>query len=144
MNRPQIVETARLIARDPEGRVICFIRPQTSKSRAGDLDIGGGKVDAGEQPRETAVREFQEETGVVINFTDQPIDEQLTFVYGVSDKDPHNGVWYTRNYYELAGVLAVGAITKLSEHDAMVCLTPQTAIEITEFVPHQRALACIS
>lgn len=50
---------------DAEGRVLLAERP-AGKSMAGLWEFPGGKVEAGERPEQTVIREMQEELGVVI------------------------------------------------------------------------------
>jgi len=50
---------------DAEGRVLITRRP-AGKSMAGLWEFPGGKVEPGERPEQTVIREMQEELGVVI------------------------------------------------------------------------------
>ena len=50
---------------DPDGRVLIAQRPE-GKSRAGLWEFPGGKVEAGERPEDTVIREMNEELGVTI------------------------------------------------------------------------------
>ncbi len=50
---------------DPDGRVLIAERPE-GKSMAGLWEFPGGKVEPGERPEETVIREMQEELGIVI------------------------------------------------------------------------------
>jgi 8-oxo-dGTP diphosphatase len=51
---------------DPDGRVLIAQRP-SGKAMAGLWEFPGGKVEAGERPEETLIRELQEELGIVVN-----------------------------------------------------------------------------
>jgi 8-oxo-dGTP diphosphatase len=51
---------------DPDGRVLIAQRP-TGKPMAGLWEFPGGKIEAGEQPEQTLVRELKEELGIVVN-----------------------------------------------------------------------------
>jgi 8-oxo-dGTP diphosphatase len=48
---------------DPDGRVLIAQRPP-GKSMAGLWEFPGGKIEAGERPEETAIRELKEELGI--------------------------------------------------------------------------------
>jgi 8-oxo-dGTP diphosphatase len=50
---------------DPDGRVLIAQRPE-GKSMAGLWEFPGGKVEPGEKPEETVIREMHEELGITI------------------------------------------------------------------------------
>jgi 8-oxo-dGTP diphosphatase len=50
---------------DPDGRVLIAQRPQ-GKSMAGLWEFPGGKVEAGERPEESLIRELREELGIAV------------------------------------------------------------------------------
>jgi 8-oxo-dGTP diphosphatase len=50
---------------DPDGRVLIAERPP-GKSMAGLWEFPGGKIEAGERPEETVIRELKEELGIDI------------------------------------------------------------------------------
>jgi 8-oxo-dGTP diphosphatase len=60
---------------DPDGRVLIARRPE-GKTLAGLWEFPGGKVEAGERPEETLIRELAEELGVVV---EEPCLAPLTF-----------------------------------------------------------------
>lgn len=60
---------------DTDGRVLLAQRPE-GKALAGLWEFPGGKVEAGESPEETVVRELKEELGIV---TREPCLAPLTF-----------------------------------------------------------------
>jgi len=51
---------------DPDARVLIARRPG-GKPMAGLWEFPGGKVEAGERPEETLIRELQEELGIGVN-----------------------------------------------------------------------------
>jgi 8-oxo-dGTP diphosphatase len=51
---------------DPDGRVLIAQRP-AGKPMAGLWEFPGGKVEAGERPEATLIRELREELGIVVN-----------------------------------------------------------------------------
>jgi 8-oxo-dGTP diphosphatase len=60
---------------DADGRVLLAERP-VGKSMAGLWEFPGGKVEAGERPEETLIRELKEELGIVVK---EPCLAPLTF-----------------------------------------------------------------
>lgn len=53
---------------DPDGRVLIAQRPP-GKSMAGLWEFPGGKVEKGERPEDTIIRELREELGIVVRET---------------------------------------------------------------------------
>ena len=62
--RTVLVAACALI--DTDGRVLIAERP-AGKSMAGLWEFPGGKVEAGERPEESLIRELNEELGIVVN-----------------------------------------------------------------------------
>ncbi|MGL5734226.1 MAG: NUDIX domain-containing protein, partial [Beijerinckiaceae bacterium] len=50
---------------DPDGRVLIAQRPE-GKAMAGLWEFPGGKIEAGERPEETLIREVQEELAITV------------------------------------------------------------------------------
>jgi 8-oxo-dGTP diphosphatase len=63
-DRPLVLVAACALI-DPDGRVLIAQRPQ-GKSMAGLWEFPGGKVEQGEKPEDTVIREMQEELGITI------------------------------------------------------------------------------
>jgi 8-oxo-dGTP diphosphatase len=51
---------------DPDARVLIAQRPP-GKPMAGLWEFPGGKIEAGERPEQTLIRELKEELGIVVN-----------------------------------------------------------------------------
>src|SRR5262245_4285246 len=60
---------------DPDGRVLIAQRP-AGRAMAGLWEFPGGKIEAGERPEQTLVRELKEELGIVVT---EPCLAPLTF-----------------------------------------------------------------
>ena len=60
---------------DADGRVLLTERP-AGKSMAGLWEFPGGKIELGERPEETLIRELKEEIGIVVR---EPCLAPLTF-----------------------------------------------------------------
>lgn len=60
---------------DPDGRVLIAQRPE-GKPMAGLWEFPGGKMEAGERPEQTLIRELAEELGVTV---EEPCLAPLTF-----------------------------------------------------------------
>ena len=61
----KIVLVAACALIDPDGRVLLAQRPE-GKSMAGLWEFPGGKVEAGERPEATLIRELHEELDIVV------------------------------------------------------------------------------
>lgn len=64
MSRLLLVAAVAML--DTDGRVLLAQRPE-GKSMAGLWEFPGGKVEPGERPEETLIRELEEELGIFVN-----------------------------------------------------------------------------
>jgi 8-oxo-dGTP diphosphatase len=62
---PKLVLVAACALVDTDGRVLIAQRP-AGRPMAGLWEFPGGKVEAGERPEETLIRELKEELGIVV------------------------------------------------------------------------------
>lgn len=85
LSKPQ-TNYADLIAFDEEGQVLMIKRAKTEAVEPGKWAFPGGKIEQGETPQQTAVREFKEEVGLTpdavefVNTVKNP-DGTLTFYF---------------------------------------------------------------
>jgi 8-oxo-dGTP diphosphatase len=64
MSKPLVLVVAAALV-DPHGRLLLAERPQ-GKSMAGLWEFPGGKVEPGERPEQSLVRELREELGLIV------------------------------------------------------------------------------
>ena len=72
---PLLLLVAAVALIDPDGRVLLAQRP-AGKPMAGLWEFPGGKVEAGERPEQTLIRELKEELGITVR---EPCLAPLTF-----------------------------------------------------------------
>jgi 8-oxo-dGTP diphosphatase len=65
MPEKRLILVAACALIDPDGRILIAQRPE-GKPMAGLWEFPGGKVEAGERPEQTVIREMREELSVVI------------------------------------------------------------------------------
>ena len=61
----KLVLVAACVLIDPDGRVLLAERP-AGKPMAGLWEFPGGKIEPGERPEETLIRELEEELGIAV------------------------------------------------------------------------------
>lgn len=128
----ETIRTVRVVILDPQDRFILFRRPVTSKFRAGDWDLPGGKVEDHETLEAAAVREVYEETGASID------EMNLKSLYESRDIDC--GRQYTRRYFQLLGHMSVEQMSNLTEHDSIMLAPKAIALGATCFQPQREAM----
>lgn len=133
MTSPEIITTARLIVLDEYDRLIMGIRPVTSKQRKGDFDFFGGRIDQDEDHLSGLIREVLEETGMVVD------PGKIVPCYKQTDTDGR--MQFNREYSLYEQRLSISAIKQLPEHIGAVCISRCTALDLTGFIPHQRAIS---
>ena len=71
----RLVPVAACALVDADGRVLIAQRP-AGRSMAGLWEFPGGKIEAGERPEDTLIRELKEELGIIVS---EPCLAPLTF-----------------------------------------------------------------
>ena len=89
MNSGGTILVAACALVDADGRVLIAQRPE-GKSMAGLWEFPGGKVEDGETPEETVIRELQEELGIAVTRC-RPL---LEIHHEYSDKSVLLDVWW--------------------------------------------------
>lgn len=124
--------TCRMVAFDKFGRLLLAKRPKTSKSRGGEIDFIGGKVDPGETVQNGLIREVKEELGLCLDPREL---EDLTTV-----RDNDKGAQFIRKYLIYHLPVEVNQVTQLPEHDLLIFVQPATALQLVTFMPHRQAI----
>ncbi|WP_341988277.1 (deoxy)nucleoside triphosphate pyrophosphohydrolase [Azorhizobium sp. AG788] len=103
---------------DADGRVLVAQRPE-GKALAGLWEFPGGKVEAGERPEQTLIRELHEELGITVK---EECLAPLTFAsYGYADFHLLMPLWICRRWD--------GPVSAL-EHSALKWLRPSKLRDI--------------
>lgn len=85
------IPIAKCLIVDSAGNVLILKRSPTHPTMAGQVDLPGGQIDAGEEPGEALIREILEETGLRV------APSQLTMTYAgtqLSGDELRVRVWY--------------------------------------------------
>ena len=125
------IETVRAVLYDTHNNVLLGQRPFGAKQRAGELDLFGGKVDAGESLTEAAYRETREELGFELG------EMALRPLYVTRDEDAGNT--YVRHYFEVK--VDTFPRERLREHIGSVLMPLVIAVSSMQFEPHREALS---
>ncbi len=115
---------ALAIVRDRSGRILITKRAMDKKWAAGQWEVQGGGVDAGETPLQGAVREVGEEVGLQVR------PEQARFCYRYTNIDNERGDNYINSIYLFELDLRLDDVV-LQEREATECRLA-TWDEITE------------
>lgn len=89
------IDVAAAVLFDEQGRVLINERP-AGKSHAGEWEFPGGKIEAGESPRQAVVRELEEELGVHV----EPADARplIGLTHDYPDKRVRLHVWQVERF----------------------------------------------
>lgn len=129
------VTTVRGIYFDPDERILLGIRPLSAKQRPGDADLIGGKVDMDEDSLTAVVRESSEEAGLTVSKND-------LFLHYV-ERNQDGSTLFIREYYFCRKPVRRAEVNVMSEHEAFLWVLPRTALRLTSFIPHQRAISSL-
>lgn len=125
------IHTVRTVLYDAHDNVLLGQRPFGSKSRPGQLDLFGGKVDVDERPIDAAYREVREELCVDL------AGKALRDLYVTEEVDGDDT--YVRHYYDAQ--IDRFRSEKLSEHIGSVLMPLIVAVSSVQFEAHREALS---
>lgn len=92
VNRP----TSRVLLFDRDNRVLLFLTTAPDTSGVARWLTPGGGVDAGESHHDAAVRELEEETGLVVDDLGEPVwSHDFVVQWDAADHDTGHAVFYT-------------------------------------------------
>jgi 8-oxo-dGTP pyrophosphatase MutT (NUDIX family) len=88
--------TSRVLLFDRDGRILLFLTIAPDTSGVARWLTPGGGVDPGETHHEAAVRELEEETGLVIPNLGEPVwSHDFEVAWDAADHDTGHAVFYT-------------------------------------------------
>ncbi len=88
--------TSRVLLFDREGRILLFLTIAPDTSGVARWLTPGGGVDPGETHHEAAVRELEEETGLVIPNLGEPVwSHDFDVIWDAADHDTGHAEFYT-------------------------------------------------
>lgn len=114
MKEGQFMLYALAIVEDLQGRILITKRAMTKKWAAGQWEVQGGAVDAGETPLQGAVREVFEEVGLKVT------PEQARFCYRYTNVDLGRGDNYINSIFRFRLDFDLGDVV-LQEREATSC-----------------------
>lgn len=113
---------AKLAVLDAAGNVLLMRRSKTDTHRPNEWDFPGGGLDQGESPVQAAVRELQEEAGIVVT------EDAVSICYAATEFYPDSDTSTTR-YLGVVRLAEVCPDIVLSfEHDKAVWVTMEQAL----------------
>ena len=111
----QLVAVVVVVVR--EDRVLLIRRAAESEAGAGIWESVSGRVEPGEQPRDAAIREAREETGLAVDVGEAPVD-----AYAMERRGRPMIVLVYR------GDAPAGEVRRSAEHDAHDWRAPEDAL----------------
>ncbi len=91
--RVSLLDVVAAVLRDAHGAVLIAQRP-TGKWQAGRWEFPGGKIEAGESPRDALARELREELGVEVQGA-HPLGQ---FAYAYPDRSVEIDLWLVTQF----------------------------------------------
>ncbi|HSD55641.1 MAG TPA: NUDIX hydrolase [Candidatus Saccharimonadales bacterium] len=119
---------AKTLIFNEEGKVLLLTRSSSDEHRPGGLDLPGGRVEDGEEILAGAVREADEESGLIINASN------MHWVYADTVSTYNTDVKGNVNLIRVTFAARVESpnVTLSHEHDAFGWYTLGEAIEVTK------------
>ena len=121
---------AKTILMNSAGQVLLLQRSPNDPTRALEWDLPGGRVDAGEDMTEAAVRETAEEAGIVI------APERLSLAYAMTEVTEHGNT----SWLFFTGLTEAAEVALSHEHVAYEWVTLDKALEMIEYKRQHKAL----
>lgn len=129
----KVIKFSNVILQNESGEVLVLRRTKDHASRGLMPDLPGGTVEANESFKQTAIRETQEETGIIL----KPAD--LTLVYENTVQDPQRPV--SGKIFMAVNQKKALNISLSWEHDQYYWIMPRGLRGFSDF--HQKALNSI-